>query len=154
MNALFSEPDEHLTASFDALRGALAAHGPLPEERRAQALEGIAGMVVRHGAELAAAISRDFGHRSADETRLAELFPVATAARHARRHLRAWMKPERRPISMMFRPGRGRVHYQALGLVGIISPWNYPVQLTLLPLVGAIAAGNRVMIKPSELTPE
>jgi acyl-CoA reductase-like NAD-dependent aldehyde dehydrogenase len=64
------------------------------------------------------------------------------------------MKPERRPISMMFRPGRGRVHYQALGLVGIISPWNYPVQLTLLPLIGAIAAGNRVMVKPSELTPE
>ncbi|MBM6594353.1 coniferyl aldehyde dehydrogenase [Microvirga pudoricolor] len=154
MNALFSEPDEHLTTAFDALRSALAAHGPLPAERRAEALEDLARMVIRHGTDLAEAISRDFGHRSADETRLAELFPVVTAARHARRHLRAWMRPERRPIGMMFRPGRGRVHYQALGLVGIISPWNYPVQLTLLPLVGAIAAGNRVMIKPSELTPE
>src|SRR5918994_2105497 len=63
------------------------------------------------------------------------------------------MKPRRRPIQMMFQPGSGRIVYQALGVVGIVSPWNYPVQLTLAPLAGAIAAGNRVMIKPSELTP-
>jgi acyl-CoA reductase-like NAD-dependent aldehyde dehydrogenase len=152
MNAFSPEPEERLSALLERHRRAFAEQGPLPLERRKAALDGLAGAVLRHGDRLAQAISQDFGHRSADETKLAELFPTVTAARHARRHLRTWMKPTRRPISMIFRPGRGQVVHQPLGVVGLISPWNYPVQLTLLPLIGAIAAGNRVMIKPSELT--
>lgn len=134
-------------------RRAFLEQGPLPVERRAQALDALAGAVLRHGDGFAAAIGADFGHRSAHETRLADLYPVVASLRHARKNLRRWMKPRRRPIQMMFRPGSGRIVYQALGVVGIVSPWNYPVQLTLSPLAGAIAAGNRVMIKPSELTP-
>ncbi len=103
--------------------------------------------------DFAQAISADFGHRSPHETRLADIFPVIAGLRHARRHFRRWAKPTRRPIDLMFRPARGEIMWQALGVVGIVAPWNYPVQLALGPLTGAIAAGNRAMIKPSELTP-
>ena len=142
-----------LQACLDAQRAALAEHGSLTPERRAEGLEGLAKAVLRHADDFASAITADFGHRSAHETKLADLYPVVAALRHARKHFRTWMKPQRRPIQLMFQPGRGRVSYQPLGVVGIVSPWNYPVQLTLSPLAGALAAGNRVMIKPSEITP-
>jgi coniferyl-aldehyde dehydrogenase len=144
---------EGLQRDLNRQRRAFLEQGPLSVERRAQALDELAGAVLRHGEDFAGAVAADFGHRSAHETRLADLYPVVAGLRHARRNFRRWMKPRRRPIGMMFRPGSGRIVYQALGVVGIVSPWNYPVQLTLSPLAGAIAAGNRAMIKPSELTP-
>jgi coniferyl-aldehyde dehydrogenase len=73
--------------------------------------------------------------------------------RHTRRHLRGWMRPERRGINWPFLPARGEVRVQPLGVVGIVAPWNYPFQLAVLPLANAVAAGNRVMVKPSEFTP-
>ncbi|MCZ7656128.1 MAG: coniferyl aldehyde dehydrogenase [Rhodocyclaceae bacterium] len=82
-----------------------------------------------------------------------ELFPSFEAIRHARRHLKSWMRPERRAVSMWFLPGRARVLHQPLGVVGIIVPWNYPLLLAVGPLVAALAAGNRVMVKMSEYTP-
>jgi acyl-CoA reductase-like NAD-dependent aldehyde dehydrogenase len=153
MNAAGPDAQERLEGMLASQRQALVEKGPLSVERRGAALSSLANAVIRWGDALIQSISEDYGHRSPDETRLAELFPVVSAARHARRRLRAWTRPERRPISALFQPGRGRVIFQPLGVVGLISPWNYPVQLTLLPLVGAIAAGNRVMIKPSEQTP-
>ncbi|MGO4523467.1 coniferyl aldehyde dehydrogenase [Microvirga sp. 2MCAF35] len=144
---------DRLQACLGAQRSALAEHGPLSPKRRAACLEGLADAIVRHAEDFAQAIAADFGHRSFHETKLADLYPVVAALRHARKHFRTWMKPRRRPIQLMFQPGQGRVLYQPLGIVGIISPWNYPVQLTLSPLAGALAAGNRVMIKPSEITP-
>jgi coniferyl-aldehyde dehydrogenase len=152
-DAISNPVRERLQACLDFQRRAWRKQGPLTRERREQALEDLAQEVVRHGDGFAQAISQDFGHRSSHETRLADLYPVVAALRHARKNLRKWMRPRRRPIHIMFQPGSGRVVHQALGVVGIISPWNYPVQLTLLPLVGALAAGNRAMIKPSELTP-
>jgi coniferyl-aldehyde dehydrogenase len=113
----------------------------------------LAQAIVRHADDFAAAVAADFGHRSAHETKLSDLYPVIASLRHARRHFRRWMKPRRRPIQWMFQPGSGRILYQPLGVVGIVSPWNYPVQLALSPLAGALAAGNRIMIKPSEITP-
>lgn len=103
--------------------------------------------------EFAAAISQDFGNRSRVETVLAEILFTRTAIKQARRHLKAWMKPRRVPTAMTYLPGRSRLLRQPLGVIGIISPWNYPLQLALAPLVGALAAGNRAMLKPSELTP-
>jgi coniferyl-aldehyde dehydrogenase len=144
---------DRLQRDLNLQRRAFLEQGPLPVERRAQALDALARAVLRHGDGFAQAIAADFGHRSVHETKLADLYPVVASLRHARKYLRRWMKPRRRPIQMMFRPGSGRIVYQALGVVGIIGPWNYPVQLTLVPLAGAIAAGNRVMVKPSELTP-
>ena len=106
-----------------------------------------------HADEWADAISRDFGNRSRHETQLLEIFPCLEGIRHARRHVGRWMKPERRSTSKWFLPGSSRVQPQPLGVVGIVVPWNYPLYLAVGPLVPALAAGNRVMVKMSETTP-
>jgi coniferyl-aldehyde dehydrogenase len=103
--------------------------------------------------EFAARIAEDFGTRSRTETVFAEMFLVRTGVKDARRHLRAWMKPRRAATALTQRPGRSLLLRQPLGVVGIISPWNYPLQLALAPLIGVLAAGNRALLKPSELTP-
>jgi coniferyl-aldehyde dehydrogenase len=99
------------------------------------------------------AINADFGHRSAYETRIMELAPVVQTINYLRRNLKKWMRPERRRIAIHFVPARSYVVHQPLGVVGIISPWNHPLSLALMPLATALAAGNRVMLKPSELAP-
>ena len=99
------------------------------------------------------AISADFGHRCPTETAVAETLLVLGEIRHATRHLKKWMAPQRISTALQFMPAKNRLMPQPLGVVGIIAPWNYPLQLTLAPAVGALAAGNRVMIKPSELVP-
>jgi coniferyl-aldehyde dehydrogenase len=99
------------------------------------------------------AISADFGHRSRTETSIAETMLVLGEIKHATRHLKKWMAPQRVSTALQFMPARNRLIPQPLGVVGIIAPWNYPLQLTLAPAVAALAAGNRVMIKPSELVP-
>lgn len=99
------------------------------------------------------AISADFGHRSAVETTIAETLLVFSEIRHATKHLKTWMAPQRIATALQFLPARNRLLQQPLGVVGIIAPWNYPLQLTLAPAIGAVAAGNRVIIKPSELVP-
>jgi coniferyl-aldehyde dehydrogenase len=103
--------------------------------------------------EFADLIAQDFGNRSRIETVLAESIFTRSAIRHARRHLKSWMKPRRAPTALTYQPGRSFLLRQPLGSIGIISPWNYPLQLALAPLVGALAAGNRALLKPSELTP-
>jgi acyl-CoA reductase-like NAD-dependent aldehyde dehydrogenase len=144
---------DRLQACFNAQKRAWTEQGGLPSERRDEALGALAEALVRHADDFAKAIAADFGHRSPHETKLADLYPVIASLRHARKNFRRWMKPRRRPIQWMFQPGTGRILHQPLGVVGIVSPWNYPVQLALSPLAGALAAGNRVMIKPSEMTP-
>src|ERR1700744_6209426 len=99
------------------------------------------------------AISADFGHRSSIETAIAETLLVLGEIKHATKHLKKWMAPQRVATALQFAPAKNRLLPQPLGVVGIIAPWNYPLQLTLAPAVGALAAGNRVMIKPSELGP-
>ena len=99
------------------------------------------------------AIAADFGNRSRVESLMSEIMPTLAASAHARRHLGRWMRPQRRAVGMNFKPATNRVEYQPLGVVGIMAPWNYPIFLTLGPLVDVLAAGNRAMIKPSELTP-
>jgi coniferyl-aldehyde dehydrogenase len=122
-------------------------------EVRRDRLERLASLIDRHEAEIVAAIADDFGVRPPQETRLTELFVVDVALRHASRHLANWMRSRRAPTPLYLRPGRSWIERQPLGVVGIISPWNYPVQLALLPAIAALAAGNRALIKPSEITP-
>jgi acyl-CoA reductase-like NAD-dependent aldehyde dehydrogenase len=110
-------------------------------------------LLARKGA-IAEAVSRDFGGRSRHESMVSEVFLVLGAIKHAKAHLRDWMEPEDRETSWVFLPARVQVLPQPVGVVGIIAPWNYPVQLALSPLVGVLAAGNRAIIKPSELVPE
>ncbi|WP_234893694.1 coniferyl aldehyde dehydrogenase [Agrobacterium vitis] len=99
-------------------------------------------------------VSRDFGHRSQHETVQLEIAPLMGALRHTRSHLRRWMKPERRARSIEFLQLSNWVQYQPLGVIGIMVPWNYPLLLALGPLIDILAAGNRAIIKPSELLPE
>jgi coniferyl-aldehyde dehydrogenase len=146
-------PGADLTALLDHQRRAFRAE-PLPTaEQRIARLEALRRLLLDEQQAIVAAISEDFGQRSADETRLAELMPSLHGLRHAARRLRRWMKPSRRAVGLAFQPARARVEYQPLGVVGIIVPWNYPLYLAIGPLTGALAAGNRAMIKMSESTP-
>jgi coniferyl-aldehyde dehydrogenase len=120
---------------------------------RRDRLERLSRLVTQDEERLVAAVDRDFGHRSAHETRLAELYVVAAEVRQAIRRLPRWMKPSRVATPWHLRPATARILRQPLGVIGVISPWNYPVQLALAPAVAALAAGNRVMLKPSEMTP-
>ena len=142
-----------IRAMLEAQRAAFLRVGaPALHARRAD-LQKLADAVRRNTNRLAAAISADFGNRSRHETELAEVFPVLASIRHTRRHLARWMRPKRVSVGLELMPARARILYQPIGVVGIISPWNYPFQLAVMPLVAALAAGNRVMLKPSELTP-
>ena len=130
------------------------ARQPFPAAAARKDLLGrLEALVKDHAGEWAEAISRDFGGRSRHETELLEVFPSLEGIRHARAHLRRWMKPERRATSLWFLPGSSAVVPQPLGVVGIVVPWNYPLYLAIGPLVPALAAGNRAMVKMSETTP-
>jgi len=144
-------PDMH--AILKTMRAAhKASPAPTYEERIAW-LDKLEAALLTRKDEVVRAVSTDFGNRSRHESLLAEIFVVVGAIKHARDHLRDWMEPEGREVAWAFLPASAEVQIQPLGVVGIIAPWNYPIQLGLSPLVGAIAAGNRVMIKPSELSP-
>jgi coniferyl-aldehyde dehydrogenase len=142
-----------MRATFDAQRAAfLRAGAPSLQERRAD-LKKLGEAIGRGTASLAAVISADFGNRSRHETELGEIVPVQSAIRHTLRHLAGWMRPKQVSVRLELMPATARILYQPVGVVGIISPWNYPFNLAIVPLIAALAAGNRVMLKPSELAP-
>jgi coniferyl-aldehyde dehydrogenase len=143
-----SEARRIFTVQHAASRSGGAPDAKLRRDR----LDRLRSVVAGNEAALAQAISDDFGSRSRTETELLEIVPTLSAIRHARRKLGSWMKPERRRVDPLFQPARAWVRHEPLGVIGIISPWNYPLQLALSPLIDAIAAGNRAMVKPSELT--
>jgi coniferyl-aldehyde dehydrogenase len=122
-------------------------------EVRVNRLNQLSALIDSHSKTFAEAIANDFGSRSRTEIRITETLVLQSGIRHAIRHLGRWMKTRRVPTAMAYRPGRAMIMRQPLGVVGIISPWNYPLQLALAPLTGVLAAGNRAIIKPSELTP-
>ena len=134
-------------------RAAFLREGPPTLALRLSALSRLRAAVLDRREAIAAAISADFGHRSPDETAIMELMPLLQTLRHQQRHLKRWMRPERRAVPSTLQPARAFVLHQPLGVVGIMVPWNYPVSLALTPLATALAAGNRVMIKPSEAAP-
>ena len=121
---------------------------------RKDRLKRIIAMMVDTGEEFARAISRDFGHRSHEQSLMTDILPSISAAKYCLKHIDRWAKTERR--SPMFPLGllgaKAELRYEPKGVIGIVSPWNFPVGLTVGPLVQAFAAGNRAMIKPSEFT--
>lgn len=150
---LASTPLAALTDSFQAMVARSRAE-PAPDcAARLDRLARLRAVVADNEERFRQAISADFGHRSAVETTFAETMMVFSEIRHASKHLKSWMAPQRVATALQFLPARNRLIPQPLGIVGIIAPWNYPLQLTLAPAIGAIAAGNRVIIKPSELVP-
>ncbi|WP_425056801.1 coniferyl aldehyde dehydrogenase [Pseudomonas abyssi] len=138
---------------FDAQRAAFRK-APMPSaDERIQQLQALKQGILKHQQALIDAISDDFGRRSADETRLAEIMPSLEGIHYASKRVRRWMKPSRRRVGIAFQPAKAQVVYQPLGVVGIIVPWNYPLFLAVGPLITALSAGNRAMIKMSESTP-
>lgn len=148
-----SQALDSLQRLFDTQRRAYAAN-PMPSAaQRQQWLKALRDLLSDERQALINAISQDFSHRSADETLFAELMPSLHGIHYASKHLKGWMKPSRRAVGIAFQPASAKVIYQPLGVVGVIVPWNYPLYLAIGPLVGALAAGNRVMLKLSESTP-
>jgi coniferyl-aldehyde dehydrogenase len=142
MNSIFTmQRDAYIKAPMPAL------------EERKQYLATLRALLLEHKDAIAAAINADFSARSADETMMTEIMPCVQSIDYTLKRLRRWMKPSRRSPGLQFLPARARVVYQPLGVVGIIVPFNYPVNQAVLPLITALASGNRAMLKMSELTP-
>jgi coniferyl-aldehyde dehydrogenase len=141
-----------LRTLFEKQKEASRSGAPDYKKRR-DALQLLETAVLDRQSEFVRAANEDFGGRARQETLALELAPVVDSIRHAKRNLARWMKPQKVRTGINFLPASAKIIYQPLGVVGIIGAWNYPSYLTLAPLVDAIAAGNRVLIKPSELTP-
>ncbi len=125
---------------------------PSLADRRAD-LSKLRAALIAHRSRIEAAINTDFGHRSRHETSIMELAGLIGGIDYLLKQLPRMMRPEKRHVAIHMRAGSARVEYQPLGVVGVMAPWNYPVVLALMPVVTAMAAGNRVMLKPSEFTP-
>ncbi len=136
-------------------RAAFEAERPVPRKVRDDRLRRTIDLLKTHQDALAEAMNEDFCGRPPLMGKFADVLPAVKALAHARKNLRWWMRPERRsvdfPLNLL--GAKAWVSWEPKGVVGVISPWNFPVNLTFAPLAGIFAAGNRVMIKPSEFTP-
>jgi coniferyl-aldehyde dehydrogenase len=153
MNAADSHDLDSLELELLRMRDA-HARDPMPDwPARASRLRALQALITEHRGDIVDAIDQDFGGRPAQETDLLEIFPSLSAIRHALRHGRRWMRTRRSLPGLLFMPARNELRPQPLGVVGIIVPWNYPLYLAAGPLIDALAAGNRAMVKMSEYTP-
>ena len=146
-------PDLPLSALFEAQQRASRAQPDVPLVVRLDRLARLQALIDEQGPALADAVQADFGVRGPLLTELADFFVLRAELGQLRKRLARWMKPQRVSTPIYLQPARAFIQRQPLGVIGIIGPWNYPIQLTLGPAAAAMAAGNRVMIKPSELTP-
>ena len=158
-----AENIEMSEASADDMRKMLdrqkKAHlndGLVSNEVRQDRLERAVNVIKKNQEKFVDAMSADFGHRSRHQSLFSDIALSISPLRHAQKNLKRWRKSEKRsarfPLNLL--GAKARIDYQPLGVVGLISPWNFPVNLTFAPLAGVLSAGNRVMIKPSEYTPE
>lgn len=138
---------------FARQRHASRRDAPPSVAARRDALQRLRRLIIDNEARIVAAISADFGHRSPDETKSLEILTTVASLQDAIDHVGRWMRPERRRAHWTYQPVITKLVPQPLGVVGIISPWNYPLAMLCMPLAGAMAAGNRCLIKPSEFTP-
>lgn len=152
MDTAATDPVPTLAPTLDRLRAAWRAQRPDRAQRMADLDRLKAAFKARMG-EMTKAVQADFGHRSEHETLVADGMTVLGEIDHLRKHLRGWMRPRRASVGWQLWPARAQVRREAVGVVGVMSPWNYPVNLALVPLATAIAAGNHVFLKPSEHTP-
>lgn len=141
-----------LPALLHTLRMAWQANRPSLDQRR-EDLQRLRAALKARLPQMAEAISADFGHRSTHESMIADGMTVLGDIDHLLKHLRRWARPRRVGVGWRFWPARAQTRAVPLGVVAVISPWNYPVNLALIPLATAIAAGNHVILKPSEHTP-
>ena len=143
-----------MMATLQRQRDAFTAARPESMSVRKDRLKRIIAMMKETGEDFARAISRDFGHRSHEQSLMTDIMPSVTAAKYCLKHMDAWARTEKRkpnfPLGLF--GARAELRYEPKGVIGIVSPWNFPVGLTIGPVAQAFAAGNRVMIKPSEFT--
>jgi len=147
---------DEMLALLERQRAAYLEEGVVSAAARRDRLERAIGLLKTHQQKLVDAMSADFGHRSEHQSMFTDIAGSIGPLRHAQKHLEGWMKSEKRkagPFPLNLLGAKARIDYQPLGVVGVISPWNFPVNLTFTPLAGVLAAGNRCMIKPSEFTP-
>lgn len=150
---LYDGEGERLASIFQQQKAAFRS-APMPAAAdRIRKLRALKTAVMRHQEALAKAVGDDFSCRSRDETMIAEIMTTVQSINYMVKHVRRWMRPSGRHVNMLFAPAANQVVYQPLGVVGIMVPWNYPIQLALVPLATAICSGNRAMIKMSEFTP-
>jgi coniferyl-aldehyde dehydrogenase len=151
---LFTNTDFDVMQTTFAQQKAAFAARPYPSvAERIHSLQKLKAAILSNQDALAAAINADFSCRSTDETRLAEVMTTVEGINTSIKKIKKWMKPSKRHVGVLFAPASNKVVFQPLGVVGIIVPWNYPLFLSLGPLVTALTAGNRAMIKVSEFTP-
>jgi len=152
---LAAAPTERMDTVLQQQRAAFAAELPVSLAVRKARLKRCIAMLVDQGEAFARAVSDDFGHRSYEQSILTDIVASIRQAKHSLKHVEGWMRPEKRrldfPLGLL--GASARVEFQPKGVIGIIAPWNFPVQLTMGPLIGAFAAGNRAMVKSSEFTP-
>ena len=145
-----------MAAVLRAQKAANIAEGAPSAELRIDRIDRCIGLLIKHEQAIIRALNSDFGNRAAEVSGVTDIAGSIGPLKHAKAHLKAWMKPEKRkttPALLGFLGAKAEVRYQPKGVVGVISPWNFPVNLTFTPLAGVLAAGNRAMIKPSEYTP-
>ncbi|GIU05472.1 MULTISPECIES: coniferyl aldehyde dehydrogenase [unclassified Shewanella] len=121
---------------------------------RIEHLKSLKAAIITYQEQLVSALNRDYGNRSVDDSMISDIMPCINNINYSLKHLKKWMKPSSRHPGLLLAPAKIKVHYQPLGVVGIIVPWNFPIMLSVGPLITALAAGNRAMIKLSEFTPE
>ena len=155
MSAIENTIEDSLQKTLQAQKEAYLDEGYVSYETRIDRLDRALSQVLKYQDEICEALISDFGHRSRDLSKLTDVAASVGPLKHAKKHLKKWMKNEKRntmfPLGLL--GARSRIEYQPLGVIGILSPWNFPVNLTFGPLASAFAAGNRAMIKPSEFTP-
>ena len=144
---------ERFATLLAAQRAAYLRSGAPSLAQRRSDLKRFKAALIEQRRDLEEAVNADFGNRSRHETAMMEVLGVVRGIDYLDRNLRRFMRPSRRRTALQLRMGSNHVEYQPLGVVGVISPWNYPVNLSLMPVVTAIAAGNRVMLKPSKFSP-
>ncbi|MGC1711942.1 MAG: coniferyl aldehyde dehydrogenase [Methyloceanibacter sp.] len=147
------EADRALHATLARQRAAFLRNGPPTLKQRRRDLVKLKEAIVVRKDAFVAALDTDFGHRARQESLMLDLGTTVGAINYLHNNLRRFMRAERRHVAAIFKPASAKVVYQPLGVVGIVSPWNFPVSLALTPLATALAAGNCVMLKPSEMTP-
>ncbi|MBI9075532.1 MAG: coniferyl aldehyde dehydrogenase [Desulfatibacillum sp.] len=138
---------------LDKQKAAFIAQGPTGYEQRIKELDRIGTAIRQRCDQIVDAMVEDFGSRSRHEILIAEINTTLSIIHYTKKNLKKWMRPRKRCVGMIFMPGKARVYMEPLGVVGVISPWNYPFYLAMVPVISALAAGNRVMLKPSVFTP-
>lgn len=144
-----------MRALLDRQRAAFLRDGPPSAEARIERIDRAIGLLADNVKAIEDAMIADFGHRSREQTSMTDTLPSISALKHAKANVRRWMAPERRRTEFPFGllGATSAVHYQPKGVVGLIAPWNFPVNMVFGPLAGILAAGNRCLVKPSEFTP-